>query len=94
MRLLIVEDEISLAEALGELFGQDGYQTDIVYNGQDGLDYALADIYDVIILDIMLPRQNGLEVLHTLREKGIATPVLLLTARSEEIGRASCRERV
>lgn len=83
MRLLIVEDEISLAEALGELFTREGYLCDIVYDGQDGLDYALADIYDVILLDIMLPKKDGLSVLHALREGGIATPVLLLTAKSE-----------
>jgi DNA-binding response OmpR family regulator len=83
MRILIVEDEITLAEALSEICKQQKWSADTVYNGQDGLDYGLSNIYDVIVLDIMLPKKNGLEVLKELRKNNISSPVLLLTAKSE-----------
>lgn len=83
MQILIIEDEKKLADALAAILQNEHYFADVVYNGQDGLDYALADIYDVIVLDIMLPQKNGLQVLAELREKNIATPVLLLTAKAE-----------
>ena len=83
MRLLLVEDEIQLSEALNQILSKNKYIVDAVYNGEDGLDYGLTDIYDVIILDIMLPRLNGLEVLRRLRKGNIKTPVILLTAKGE-----------
>ena len=83
MKVLVVEDEVRLAEALQQLLIKDIYDTDIVHNGVSGLDNALTGIYDVIVLDIMLPKMNGLEVLKSLRESGITTPVLLLTAKDE-----------
>lgn len=83
MKVLVVEDEVRLAEALQQLLIKDRYDTDIVHNGVSGLDNALTGIYDVIVLDIMLPKMNGLEVLKTVREAGITTPVLLLTAKDE-----------
>ena len=83
MRLLLVEDEIQLSEALNQILSKNKYVIDAVYNGEDGLDYGLTDIYDVIILDIMLPKLNGLEVLRRLRKNGIKTPVILLTAKGE-----------
>ena len=83
MRILIVEDEVPLAEALAELLQRSMYAVDIVHNGSDGLDYAVTSIYDGIVLDIMLPVMDGLTMLQKLREKGISTPVLLLTAKSE-----------
>lgn len=83
MRILLVEDEIHFAEALAQIIKKNNYTIDAVYNGRDGLDYALSDIYDVILLDIMLPEMNGLEVLKELRKEGIKTPVLLLTAKGE-----------
>lgn len=83
MNILIIEDEKPLSEVLSLLLKQQGYNTDAVYDGLTGEDYALSGIYDVIILDIMLPGKNGLEVLRSLRKAGLATPVLLLTARSE-----------
>ncbi len=83
MKVLVVEDEVRLAEALQQLLIKDRYDTDIVHNGVAGLDNALTGIYDVIVLDIMLPKMNGLEVLKTVREAGITTPVLLLTAKDE-----------
>ncbi|MDE7104264.1 MAG: response regulator transcription factor [Ruminococcus sp.] len=83
MKILVVEDEIQLADALSELLKRNMYSVDTFYNGIDGLDNALTGVYDCIILDIMLPRMNGLEVLSNLRAEKISTPVLLLTARSE-----------
>ena len=83
MRLLLVEDEKQLAEALTELLIKNKYMVDAVYDGEAGLDYALTGVYDVIILDIMLPRLNGLEVLRQLRASGISTPTILLTAKGD-----------
>lgn len=83
MRLLLVEDEVQLSEALNQILTKNRYVVDAVYNGEDGLDYGLTDIYDVIILDIMLPKLNGLEVLRRLRKENIKTPVILLTAKGE-----------
>ncbi|MDE7094665.1 MAG: response regulator transcription factor, partial [Oscillospiraceae bacterium] len=78
-----VEDEIALAEALSEILKRNKYVVDAVHDGEDGLEYALTDIYDCILLDIMLPKMNGLDVLRILRKKKISTPVLLLTAKSD-----------
>lgn len=83
MRILIVEDEVSLADAVTEILKKEQYFTDAVYDGKDGYDYAVSGIYDLILLDIMLPGMNGLDVLKKLREQGISTPVMLLTARTE-----------
>ena len=83
MKLLIVEDEMQLADALTEILKRNMYNVDTVYNGIDGLDNALTGIYDGIILDIMLPGMNGIEILQNIRKEKISTPVLLLTARSE-----------
>lgn len=83
MKLLIVEDEMQLADALSEILKRNKYSVDTVYNGIDGLDFALTGVYDCIVLDIMLPGMNGLDVLRNIRSEKISTPVLLLTARSE-----------
>ncbi|MBD5142120.1 MAG: response regulator transcription factor [Ruminococcus sp.] len=83
MKILVVEDEIALAEALSEILKRNKYIVDAVHDGEDGLEYALTDIYDCILLDIMLPKMNGLDVLRILRKKKISTPVLLLTAKSD-----------
>ncbi len=83
MRILIVEDEVRLAEALVQIFMKEKYSADACYDGVSGLDNALTGIYDVIVLDIMLPKMNGLEVLRTLRANKIKTPVILLTAKDE-----------
>lgn len=83
MRLLLVEDERQLAEALTELLIKNKYLVDAVYDGEAGLDYGMTGIYDVIVLDIMLPRLNGLELLKQLRLSGISTPTILLTAKGE-----------
>jgi DNA-binding response OmpR family regulator len=81
MRLLLVEDEKQLSEALQQILIKNNYSVDAVFNGEDGLDYGLTDVYDVIILDVMLPKLNGLEILKMLRNKKISTPVILLTAK-------------
>lgn len=83
MRLLIVEDEIGLAEGLKSVLEKNGFSVDMVHDGIAGFEYALSNIYDVILLDIMLPKLNGLNVLANLRKAKTTTPVLLLTARSE-----------
>ncbi|MBI4858537.1 MAG: response regulator transcription factor [Acetobacterium woodii] len=83
MRILLVEDESGLVDALKAIFTKENYCVDALMDGVSGLDYALTGIYDVIILDIMLPKRNGLEVLKELRKAQIETPVLMLTAKSE-----------
>lgn len=83
MRLLIAEDDRDIARALTALFEHNHYSVDTVYNGNDGCDYALNGNYDGIILDIMMPGRDGLAVLRILRDAGVRTPVLLLTARGE-----------
>lgn len=83
MRILIVEDERHLAEALGQIMTEQRYQTDVVYDGADGLDYSLTGQYDVIVLDVMLPKVDGLEVAQRLRAAHVSTPILMLTARDE-----------
>lgn len=83
MKLLVVEDEIQLADALSEILRRNMYSVDTSYDGIDGLDNALTGVYDCIILDIMLPGMNGIDVLKNIRRERISSPVLLLTARSE-----------
>ena len=81
MKLLLVEDEKQLSEALQQILIKNKYSVDAVYNGDEGLEYALTDVYDVIILDIMLPKLNGIEILKMIRKRKISTPVILLTAK-------------
>ena len=83
MRVLVIEDETRLAATLQDLLELNGYTADVCHDGEAGLDNALTDIYDVIVLDVMLPKLDGFTVLRRLREAGNATPVLMLTARSE-----------
>lgn len=83
MRILIIEDEMRLSEALCQLLQRNKYTTDAVYDGVSGLDYGLSNVYDLIILDIMLPNMNGINVLKNLRKEKIDTPVLLLTAKDD-----------
>lgn len=81
MKLLLVEDEKQLSEALQQILIKNKYSVDAVYNGDEGIDYALTGVYDVIILDIMLPKLNGIEILKMIRKRKISTPVILLTAK-------------
>jgi DNA-binding response OmpR family regulator len=83
MHILIVEDEVRLAEALGQIMKEQKYTVDIVHDGAVGLDYGMSDLYDVIVLDVMLPKRNGFDVVRDLRANRITTPVLLLTAKDE-----------
>lgn len=83
MRLLIVEDETRLADTLRQLLHRQGYTADVCYDGVSGLDNALTGIYDLMVLDVMLPGLNGFQVARQLRDAGIATPVLMLTAKSD-----------
>ena len=83
MKLLYAEDERSLSEAVVDVLEYHKYKVDAVYDGQEALDYAENDQYDGIILDVMMPRKSGLEVLQALRAKGDRTPILLLTAKAE-----------
>ncbi|MFZ5967242.1 MAG: response regulator transcription factor [Bacillota bacterium] len=83
MRILIVEDELHLAEALTQILKKNNYTVDAVHDGESGLDNALSDIYDLIILDIMLPKMDGISILKNIRKEGIEVPVILLTARGE-----------
>ena len=83
MRILVVEDEIRLAEALGQIMTEQKYSVDIVHDGGAGLDYAMSGLYDVIVLDVMLPKKSGFEVVRTLRANKNTTPVLLLTAKDD-----------
>lgn len=83
MKLLYAEDEQAMSEAVTDILTYHKYIVDAVYNGKDALDYALADSYDGMILDIMMPEMSGIEVLRELRKKGCRTPILLLTAKSQ-----------
>ena len=83
MKLLYAEDERAMSEAVTDVLTYHKYSVDPVYDGQDALDYARAEEYDGIILDVMMPKKSGLEVLRQLRQEGCRTPVLLLTAKAE-----------
>ena len=83
MNILVVEDELRLSETIAQLLVEQKYHVDTVHNGGDGLDYALSGQYDVVILDVMLPGLDGCAVARRLRAEKNATPVLMLTARSE-----------
>jgi DNA-binding response OmpR family regulator len=83
MRILVVEDEVKLAEIIGRVLQAERYEVDLAFDGDSGLDLALAGVYDAIVLDRMLPGLDGLELCRHLRQEGIQTPVLMLTARRE-----------
>ena len=83
MRILIVEDEQRLARTVSDLLRSQGYTTDICHDGQQGLDDACSGIYDLIILDVMLPGLDGFSLLRQLRQTGSTVPVLMLTARGD-----------
>ena len=83
MRLLLAEDEEDLSKALVTLLKHNNYSVDAVFNGQDAYDYIISGSYDGIILDIMMPKADGITVLKKIREHGITTPVIMLTAKTE-----------
>ncbi|SEP65706.1 DNA-binding response regulator, OmpR family, contains REC and winged-helix (wHTH) domain [Lachnospiraceae bacterium NE2001] len=83
MRILLVEDERSLAELVAERLKKERYTVDMSFDGEDGLYNALTGIYDLILLDIMLPKKDGLEILSEIRAEGITSKVIMLTAKGE-----------
>lgn len=83
MKILLVDDEKQLTEALFAILKKNNYSVDCAYNGEDGLDMALSGIYDLIVLDIMMPKLDGLSVVKILRKKGLNCPILMLTAKSD-----------
>ena len=83
MRILLAEDEVALAKAVAKIFEKSNYSIDVVYDGQDALDYLEAGNYDAAVLDIMMPKVDGITVLKKLRESGSDIPVCMLTAKSE-----------
>ena len=88
MRILIIEDSVRLADTIADALRDENYIVDIANDGLQGYENAASGIYDMLILDLMLPKMNGYEVLSSLRKDGNDVPVLI------QIGRASCRERV
>ncbi len=83
MRLLFAEDEKSLARAVSTILVKNNYSVDVVYDGKSALDYLETENYDGAILDVMMPKMDGIEVLRRMRQRGDSTPVLLLTAKAE-----------
>ncbi|MGM9641627.1 MAG: response regulator transcription factor [Eubacteriales bacterium] len=83
MRLLIAEDDTKLLKSLKHIFESNKYMVDAVANGTEAYEYAVTDAYDGIVLDIMMPGMDGVEVLRKIRDRGISTPVLFLTAKTE-----------
>jgi len=83
MRLLLAEDEKSLSRAITAILEKNNYSVDAVYDGEEAIDYLDAGNYDGVILDVMMPRRDGISVLKELRSKGNTVPVLILTAKSE-----------
>lgn len=84
MKLLLAEDEKELSRALVAILKHNNYTVDAVYDGQEALEYALAERYDGILLDVMMPGMDGLQVLQSLRKEGVTSPVLILTAKGEQ----------
>ncbi|MBE5756711.1 MAG: response regulator transcription factor [Clostridiales bacterium] len=83
MKILVVDDEIQLANAISTILTQNKYFVDTAFDGENGLEMALTGVYDLIILDIMMPKINGLDVLKILRNNKIKTPVLILSAKNQ-----------
>lgn len=84
MRILLVEDSISLSEALKSVLQNEKYDVDTALDGEFGLAMALENIYDIIILDVLMPKKNGFEVLESIRKQGLSVPILMLTALTQE----------
>ena len=83
MKILIIEDEYSLADAIAEILKKENFDTTIITDGIEGEDEALTNIYDLILLDVMLPRKDGFEILKTLKQEKIEAPIIMLTAKAE-----------
>ena len=89
MRLLVVEDEQRLADTLADILQNQKYLVDVCYDGESGLDNAMSGIYDAIIMDVMMPKMNGFDVVRSMRRQGNATPVLMQTARTETMDKVT-----
>ena len=83
MKILIIEDEYSLADAIAEALKKENFTTNIITDGEEGENEALTNVYDLILLDIMLPNKDGFKILNDLRTEKIDTPIIILTAKSE-----------
>jgi len=83
MRILIVEDEHRIANTIKKGLEQERFAVDVAYDGEEGLDFALSEDYDVLVLDLMLPKRDGLEICKKVREEGNHTPILILTAKGQ-----------
>ncbi|HZE87587.1 MAG TPA: response regulator transcription factor [Methylomirabilota bacterium] len=83
MRILVIEDEHKIANSIKKGLEQENYAVDVVFNGREGLDFAMSEEYDLIILDRLLPEIEGVAIVKTLREKNIHTPILMLTAKGQ-----------
>jgi two-component system, OmpR family, response regulator ArlR len=83
MKVLYVEDEIYMARAVAQVLKKNNYSVDLAHDGESGLDLASSGMYDIVILDIMLPKRDGIGVLCEMRNQGVSTPVILLTAKGE-----------
>lgn len=84
MRILLVEDSLSLCEVLKTVLQKEKYEVQIANDGESGLELAMSDIFDLIILDVMMPKKNGFDVMKTLRKNRVMTPVIILTALTQE----------
>lgn len=83
MQILIIEDEMEIAEGISTILESEGYQTTVAHDGKTGFDELMSGIYDLALVDIMLPKKNGLELLSEVRKSGVKIPVILLTALSQ-----------
>ena len=83
MRILVVEDEKEIADGITGILKMEGFTSDAVYDGDEGLDYIHTGAYDLILLDVMLPGLDGFEIVKRIRAEGIDTPVIMLTAKSQ-----------
>lgn len=82
MRILVVEDEKGIAEAIKAILEEGHYDVDLAFDGEMGMDYILTELYDLVLLDIMLPKMDGMTVLKRVRQLGSAVPIIFLTAKS------------
>lgn len=89
MRILVIEDEKGIAEAIQAILENHRYEVDIVFDGESGLDYILTGLYDLVLLDIMLPKLDGVSVLKRVRQMGLEVPIIFLTAKSQLEDRVS-----
>lgn len=87
MKILLIEDEKLLADTLKDLLTAKGFQVEVVYDGESGADYAMLGVYDLLILDVMMPGLNGYQVARQVRASRVHTPILMLTAKSDVVDR-------